>query len=161
MRALGVFPASLGIAWGIVDYSLSHDTLTHVDHGIVTPGKVYASEELRVSKMVEDFDAVINEYNPFSASFGIADKKGDTDKVVENRTIALVVLTQNSVPVFHYSQIYTNMYTSKKRNGIYGLVQERLHLSEVPKPTSAVEALALALCHITVLSNARTERNER
>ena len=66
-------------------------------------------------------------------------------KVAQARGVILLAIQQANVPVFEYKPVVGDGNASKHQ--VMDMTKRILHLSAVPKPDDAADAVAIALCH--------------
>ena len=71
--------------------------------------------------------------------------------VAQSRGVILLAVQQAGVPVFEYKPMQVKQavvgYGSASKHQVMDMTKRILHLSAVPKPDDAADAVAIALCH--------------
>ena len=71
--------------------------------------------------------------------------------VAEARGVILLACAKHEVPVAEYTPLQVKSavvgYGKAEKQQVMDMTRRILHLSEVPKPDDAADALALAICH--------------
>jgi crossover junction endodeoxyribonuclease RuvC len=71
--------------------------------------------------------------------------------VAHGRGILLLACRQKGLPVYEYTPLQVKQsvvgYGRAEKRQVMEMTRRMLHLSEVPKPDDAADALAIALCH--------------
>lgn len=72
-------------------------------------------------------------------------------KVAQARGVILLAVQQANVPVFEYKPMQVKQsvvgYGNASKHQVMDMTKRILHLSAVPKPDDAADAVAIALCH--------------
>ena len=72
-------------------------------------------------------------------------------KVAQARGVILLAIQQANVPVFEYKPMQVKQsvvgYGNASKHQVMDMTKRILHLSAVPKPDDAADAVAIALCH--------------
>ena len=71
--------------------------------------------------------------------------------MAQSRGVILLAVQQAGVPVFEYKPMQVKQavvgYGSASKHQVMDMTKRILHLSAVPKPDDAADAVAIALCH--------------
>ena len=71
--------------------------------------------------------------------------------VAQSRGVILLAIRQAGVPVFEYKPMQVKQavvgYGSATKHQVQDMTKRLLHLSAMPKPDDAADAIAIALCH--------------
>ena len=72
-------------------------------------------------------------------------------KVAQARGVILLAVQQAGVPVYEYKPMQVKQavvgYGNASKHQVMDMTKRILHLSAVPKPDDAADAVAIALCH--------------
>ena len=72
-------------------------------------------------------------------------------KVAQARGVILLAVQQAGVPIFEYKPMQVKQavvgYGNASKHQVMDMTKRILHLSAVPKPDDAADAVAIALCH--------------
>jgi crossover junction endodeoxyribonuclease RuvC len=151
-RVLGVDPAVSGATgYGVIDFDGSHATLMRFGAWKL-PSRVTFAVRLReihflVSGLVEQFspDAVAVE------SVFAALNVGTALKLAEMRGVVLLAAAQAQIPAHSYSprEVKASVvgFGGASKQQIQQMVKSLLGMRDLPEPTDAADALAVALCH--------------
>ena len=151
MRIMGIDPGYATIGFGVVDYQGAK--WTPVQHGVLlTPEEMSFPE--RLMQIYEDMQYVLEQYQPQAVS--IEKLFFNTNKttgimVAEARGVILLACVQKQVSVYEYTPLQVKSavvgYGKAEKKQVMDMTRRILHLSEIPKPDDAADALALAICH--------------
>ena len=71
--------------------------------------------------------------------------------VAQSRGVILLAIRQAGVPIFEYKHMQVKQavvgYGSATKHQVQDMTKRLLHLSAMPKPDDAADAIAIALCH--------------
>ena len=151
MRILGIDPGYAIIGFGIVDYQGS--TFKTVEYGaILTQAEMDFSD--RLAQIYEDMCALLTRYRPQAMAVEelfMGQNKTTGIKVAEARGVILLACRQHHVPVYEYTPLQVKSavtgYGKAVKTQVMDMTRRILHLSEIPKPDDAADALAIAICH--------------
>ena len=151
MRILGIDPGYAIIGFGIVDYQGS--AFKTVEYGaILTQAEMDFSD--RLAQIYEDMCALLTRYRPQAMAVEelfMGQNKTTGIKVAEARGVILLACRQHRVPVFEYTPLQVKSavtgYGKAVKTQVMDMTRRILHLSEIPKPDDAADALAIAICH--------------
>jgi len=151
MRVIGIDPGTASVGYGIVDDG-GNDPLA-VAHGvIVTTPQQSPAERLQV--IYAEICKLLAEYRPDEAAveklfFG----RNTTTafSVGQARGVILLALANSGLPIAEYTPAKikesVSGYGSASKQQVQFMVQNLLHLSELPRPDDAADGLAVALTH--------------
>lgn len=151
MIVLGLDPglAITGIA--IVEENRGKQNLTHSE-AIITSQKLSTPE--RLSHLYDLLVLLIKSHRPYVAALEtlIFNTNVTTAFAVgQARGVALLALSQASIPVFEYSNVQVKMsitgYGRADKNQIQQMVKTVLKIPQVLKPDDVADAAAIALTH--------------
>lgn len=151
MRILGIDPGYATVGFGIVDYQgMNFKTVLF---GTI---RTKANTEFgsRLLDVYEDMDSLLRDYRP--QELAIEKLFFNTNKtngilVAEARGVILLACAQHGVPVFEYTPLQVKSavvgYGKAEKRQVMDMTRRILHLTEIPHPDDAADALALAICH--------------
>jgi crossover junction endodeoxyribonuclease RuvC len=151
MRILGIDPGSETTGYGLIESDGS-------SHSAILFGAIRTNTRQPFPKRLLDIythlvellareriDAVAIEEVFYSANVQSALKLGHA------RGVALLVAAQRELPVFEYSPLEIKSaivgYGRAEKSQVQMMIRLLLHLSEIPTPDDASDALAVAICH--------------
>jgi crossover junction endodeoxyribonuclease RuvC len=151
MRILGVDPGTINLGYGVVD---GEEEMHMVDCGVINlPSRV--STEERLCSLYNELSKIIAKHKPNEVAIEepfIGHNIRSAFAVGRAQAIAILAASNQGLPIYYYSpakikQQITNYGQSDKRQ-VQEMVRIQLRLSELPEPTDAADALAVAICHI-------------
>ena len=151
MIILGIDPGVATIGFGVIRAERQKNTLLR--YGVITtpPGIPLSSRLLQISN---DMEELIHTFHPdemaveelfFTKNIttGIA--------VAHGRGVLLCAAEKCGVPLFEYTpgqvKLAVTGYGKAEKRQVMDMTKRLLHLTALPRPDDAADALALALCH--------------
>jgi len=153
MRILGIDPGTIAMGYGVLESR--DDEITLIDYGVLnTPARSPIGERLSYlyNKLVEIIlksqpDAVAIE-QPF-----VAKNAKSALAIGRAQAIAILAAANKGIPAYEYTptQIKQRVanYGASSKEQIQEMVRLQLGLAQVPQPSDAADALAVALCHLS------------
>ena len=153
MRILGIDPGTIAMGYGVIESR--DDKITLIDYGaLTTPPRSPIGERLsylynRLIKIVSDCHPdVVAVEQPF-----IAKNVKSALAIGRAQAVALLAAANKGVPTCEYTpaQIKQRVtdYGASSKEQIQEMVRLQLGLNQVPQPSDAADALAVALCHLS------------
>jgi len=152
MRVLGIDPGTVTMGYGIIE--ARDDEVTMVECSALTaPHSSTIGERLNYlhQRLLEilsryQLDAVAIE-QPF-----VAKNVKATLAIGMAQAIAILAAASKGIPVYEYTPAQVKQrvanYGGSSKEQVQAMVKIQLRLSEVPQPSDAADALAVALCHL-------------
>ena len=152
MRVLGIDPGTVVMGYGVVDSE--DDAVTTIDYGTLTPPQRSPIGE-RLSYLYTRLIEIISRYKPAAVAVEqpfVAKNVKSALAVGRAQAIAILAAANKKIPSFEYTpaqvkQFITN-YGASSKEQIQEMVKLQLGLSEIPQPSDAADALAVAICHL-------------
>lgn len=152
MRILGIDPGTVTMGYGVIE-SLD-DEVTLVDCGVVTVPKRSPIGE-RLHYLYEGLLKVIIRYQPVAVAVEqpfVAKNVRSALAVGRAQAVAILAAANKGIPVYEYApaQVKERVadYGGSSKEQIQKMVSLQLGLAQVPEPSDAADALAVALCHL-------------
>jgi crossover junction endodeoxyribonuclease RuvC len=152
MRILGIDPGTIAMGYGVIE--AGDDGITLLNSGaLVTRERSPIGE--RLSFIYRRLLEIIAHYKPDAAAIEqpfVAKNVRSALAVGRAQAIAILAAAEKSIPTFEYTpaqvkQRVTN-YGASTKEQVQEMVRLQLNLTEVPRPSDAADALAVALCHL-------------
>ena len=151
MLVLGIDPGYAIVGFGLVENSGSRQQLIRCG-AINTPAGVRLSA--RLLQIARDLEELITQFRPdvlaieelffnnnVTTGIGVAQARG----------VIIMTAEKMGLPVYEYnpSQVKQAVtgYGKAEKQQVMEMTRRLLHLSTVPKPDDAADAVAIALCH--------------
>lgn len=152
MRILGIDPGTIQLGYGVVDEV--GGVVTMVACGVLNAPRK-RPVELRLSWLYSEVSAIVTRYHPDEVAIEepfVALNMRTALAVGRAQTIAMLAATNHNLPVYRYlpAQVKQQVtaYGGSGKEQVQEMVKLLLGLSELPRPTDAADALAVALCHL-------------
>ena len=151
MRILGIDPGYGITGFGLVDAQRSQFSLLNCG-AITTPAGMDFSARLEI--IYEDMRKLLDVAKPDAVAieelfFGQNVTTGIG--VAQSRGVILLAIRQAGLPVFQYKPMQVKQavvgYGNATKHQVQDMTKRLLHLSAMPKPDDAADAIAIALCH--------------
>lgn len=151
MRILGIDPGYGITGFGLIEASRGSYRLIHCG-AITTPPNTEFSWRLEV--IYQDMVTLLQQAKPEAVAieelfFGHNVTTGIN--VAQSRGVILLAVRQAGVPIFEYKPMQVKQavvgYGNATKHQVQDMTKRLLHLSAVPKPDDAADAVAIALCH--------------
>ncbi len=153
MRVLGIDPGTIAMGYGVIE--TRDDETTLIDCGaLTTPARSTIGE--RLSYLYNKLLEIISRYQPDAVAVEqpfIAKNVKSALAIGKAQAIAILAAATKGVPTYEYTpaqikQRVTN-YGASSKEQIQEMVRLQLGLSQIPEPSDAADALAVALCHLS------------
>ncbi len=152
MRVLGIDPGTVVIGYGVIDSE--DDEITLIDYGaLVSPARSPIGE--RLSYIYKGLLEVISRYQPEAVAIEepfVAKNVRSALAVGRAQAIAILAAASKGIPSYEYTPTQVKQrvanYGASSKEQIQEMVRLQLGLSEVPQPSDAADALAIAICHL-------------
>ncbi len=159
MRVLGIDPGTIVMGYGVIDSK--DDEITLVDYGaLTTPLRSPIGE--RLSYLYNKLIEIISRHQPQVVAVEqpfVAKNVKSALAVGKAQAVAILAAANKGIPSHEYTpaqvkQMVTN-YGASSKGQIQEMVRLQLGLAQIPEPSDAADALAVAICHLreTHLSN--------
>jgi len=147
------------MGYGVIDSR--DDEITLIDYGaLTTPARSPLGE--RLSYLYNQLLEIVARYQPDTEAVEqpfLAKNVKSALAIGRAQAVALLAAANKGVPTYEYTptQIKQRVanYGASSKEQIQEMVRLQLGLSQIPQPSDAADALAVALCHLseTHLSN--------
>ena len=152
MRVLGIDPGTYNMGVGVVDSDGSELSLVHVS--VLSPRKADPLA-LRLHTMSGELEALLRELMPGSAAIEepfVARNVKAAMAVGQAQAVAMMACAGQGLDVTGYTPSQVKLavtdYGASSKEQVQEMIRVLLGLDEVPRPTDAADALAVAICHI-------------
>jgi len=167
MRILGIDPGTIIMGYGVIE-SKDSDEIALVDFGALT-SKASSPMGERLSFLYNGLVKIIARYKPDAVAIEqpfIAKNVKSALAIGKAQAVAILAAANKGIPTHEYTpaQIKQRVanYGASSKEQIQEMVRLQLGLSQVPQPSDAADALAVAICHLreTHLSNLLAQHDE-
>ena len=152
MRILGIDPGIVSMGYGIVE--ANEDKTTLVGYGaLATQARSPIGE--RLSFLYGALLEIITQYRPDAVAVEqpfVARNVKSAMAVGRAQAVAILAAANRGIPVYEYTPAQVKQrvadYGASSKEQIQEMVRIQLELVQVPGPSDAADALAVALCHL-------------
>ena len=151
MRVLGIDPGYAIVGWGVVEYA--GNRFAPVDFGAVCTDAGVPFER-RLDEVYTGIKEVIERTKPEVLAIEKLFYQHNQTTVIgvaEARGVILLAVQKRGVPCFEYTPMQVKQavvgYGMAEKRQVMDMVRRILHLTAVPRPDDAADAVAIALCH--------------
>ena len=165
MRILGIDPGYGITGFGLIDAQRSNFRLLNCG-AITTPAGMDFSARLEI--IYEDMRQLLEAAKPDAVAieelfFGQNVTTGIG--VAQSRGVILLAIRQAGLPYFEYKPMQVKQavvgYGNATKHQVQDMTKRLLHLSAMPKPDDAADAIAIALCHARSATSLLARANGR
>jgi len=151
MRILGIDPGTISMGYGIIE--ANEDKITLVSCGALT-SRARSPIGERLSFLYKAISEIIAQYQPDAVAVEqpfMAQNVKAALAIGRAQAIAILAAANCRIPVYEYTPTQVKQrvanYGASSKEQIQEMVRLQLGLTEVPEPSDAADALAVALCH--------------
>jgi crossover junction endodeoxyribonuclease RuvC len=151
MRILGVDPGTVNLGYGVVD---GEEEMHMVDCGVVILSARLPMEQ-RLCSLYDELGRIIARHKPSEVAIEdpfIGHNVRSAFAIGKAQAIAILAAANKGLPIYYYSPAkikkQITSYGQSDKQQVQEMVRVQLGLSELPQPSDAADALAVAMCHI-------------
>lgn len=153
MRVLGIDPGTIAMGYGLIESK--DDEITMIDCGALTaPARSPLGE--RLSYLYNQLAEIVSRYQPDAVAVEqpfVAKNVKSALAIGRAQAVAMLTAANKGIPTYEYTparikQSVAN-YGASSKEQIQEMVRLQLGLSQIPQPSDAADALAVALCHLS------------
>jgi crossover junction endodeoxyribonuclease RuvC len=151
MRILGVDPGTIHLGYGVVD---GEEEMRMVDCGVINLSARLPMEE-RLRTLYSELGKIIAKHKPNEVAIEepfVGHNVRSAFAIGKAQAIAILAAVNQGLPVYYYSPAkikqQVTSYGQSDKQQVQEMVRIQLGLSELPQPSDAADALAVAMCHI-------------
>jgi crossover junction endodeoxyribonuclease RuvC len=151
MRILGVDPGTVNLGYGVVD---GEAEMHMVDCGVVNLSARLPMEQ-RLRSIYGELGRIIARHKPSEVAIEdpfIGHNVRSAFAIGKAQAIAILAAANKGLPIYYYSPAkikkQITSYGQSDKQQVQEMVRVQLGLSELPQPSDAADALAVAMCHI-------------
>ena len=151
MRILGIDPGTVTMGYGVIDSR--DDEIALVEYGVLDcPVRSPIGE--RLSYLYGELEQIISRCQPDDVAVEqpfVAKNVRSTLTIGKAQAVAILAAANRGIPSYEYppAQVKKRVasYGAGSKEQVQEMVRLQLGLSEVPQPSDAADALAVAICH--------------
>jgi len=152
MRILGVDPGTVTMGYGVIE--VVGEEIAVVDCGALSsPARSPIGE--RLSYLYGRLSEIISRYHPDAVAIEqpfVAKNVKSALAVGRAQAVAILAAANKKIAVYEYTPTEVKQrvadYGASSKEQIQEMVRLQLGLAEVPQPSDAADALAVAICHL-------------
>jgi len=152
MRILGVDPGTVTMGYGVIESG--GDEIALVDCGALSSSARSPIGE-RLSYLYSRLTEIISHYQPDAVAVEqpfMAKNVKSALAVGRAQAVAILAASNKEIAIYEYTPAEIKQrvadYGASSKEQIQEMVRLQLGLSEVPQPSDAADALAVAICHL-------------
>ena len=151
MVVLGIDPGVATIGFGLIRADRGRNAL--LQYGVITTPPGFPLSR-RLCQISDDMEELIHTFHP--DEMAVEELFFHTNlttgiSVAHGRGVILLAAEQLGVPIFEYTPMQVKLavtgYGKADKKQVMQMTQRLLHLTKLPRPDDAADALAIALCH--------------
>ena len=151
MRILGIDPGYAIVGYGVIE--AGGGRYRPVEYGAITTpaGQDFGQ---RLVEIYQGMGEILTRLKPEAAAVEklyFTNNKTTGIGVAEARGVILLALAQHGVPLYEYTPMQVKLavtgYGKADKKQVMQMTQRLLHLTKLPRPDDAADALAIAFCH--------------
>ena len=151
MRILGIDPGTINLGYGVVDVS---EEMHMVDCGVLNASPRVPIQG-RLSSLYSKLSEIFVKHQPDEVAIEepfVGHNVRSAFAIGRAQTVAILVAANRGLPIYYYSPAQVKQqvtsYGQSDKQQIQEMVKIQLGLPQVPQPSDAADALAVAICHI-------------
>src|SRR5690242_14709637 len=163
MRVLGIDCGSEYTGFGVVEETAERKLVCHVNGAIKL--KSGASMAAKLEKIFADLKAIIAEHRPEIVAIEdvfYAINVKTALKLGQVRGVAMLAASSSGLQVAEYSPLSIKSavvgYGRAEKQQVQHMVTRLLNLTEIPEPSDAADALAIAICDLNTSATLERQR---
>ena len=152
MRILGIDPGTVTMGYGVIESR--EDEITLLDCAALTSSPRSPIGE-RLSFFYSELLGVLSRYQPTAVAIEqpfVSKNVRSALAIGRAQAVAILAAANKGIPAYEYTpaQIKQRVadYGASSKEQIQEMVRLQLGLSQVPQPSDAADALAVAICHL-------------
>ena len=152
MRILGIDPGTVTMGYGVIE--AEDDEIALVDYGALSsPARSPIGE--RLSYLYKELSQVFSRYQPDVVAIEqpfMAKNVKSALAIGRAQAVAILVAANREIPSYEYTPAQVKQrvadYGAGSKEQVQEMVRLQLGLAQVPQPSDAADAMAVAICHL-------------
>jgi len=152
MRILGIDPGTVTMGYGVIE--AEDDEIALVDYGALSsPARSPIGE--RLSYLYNELSKVFSRYQPDVVAIEqpfMAKNVKSALAIGRAQAVAILVAANREIQSYEYTPAQVKQrvadYGAGSKEQVQEMVRLQLGLAQVPQPSDAADALAVAICHL-------------
>ena len=159
MIILGIDPGYAIVGIGVLEYK--GNSFRPLEYNAIT---THASEmtSLRLKRIKEDIQEYLHKYKPDAVAIEelfFNNNAKTAILVAQARGVLVAEVAAAGIPIYEYTPLQIKQavtgYGRAEKGQIQQMVKMLMHMTEIPKPDDAADAIAIAICHSQWLLTAK------
>ncbi len=159
MRIVGIDPGLITTGYGVIEIRKQQVKL--VEGGVIRADTPEAPLEIRLSSLFDGVAEMLEQFHPEALALEelYSHYEHPTTAILMGHARGVICLAaaKKGIPVFNYASTQIKLSTTgngrASKEQVQRAVQARLQLREIPQPSDVADALAIALCHYSIISS--------
>lgn len=163
MKILGIDPGTRIVGYGILD-NIKGNFIVYAYGAIITKANVALA--IRLRQIYAELTQIIEKYHPEESAIEnvfYGKNLQSAIRIGEGRGVAMLAVANGNIPLYEYDATTIKKAVTGQggahKTQVQAMVQAILNLPNVPSPTDASDALAIALCHFHHLQTRQLKIN--
>jgi len=159
VRIVGIDPGLTTTGYGVVE--IAGRDVRLIEGGVIRTGTPETPLEIRLSSLYDGVIEMLQQFRPEALALEELYSHYEHPETAiimgHARGVICLAAAKSGIPVFNYASTQIKLSTTGNgrapKDQVQRAVQARLQLAEVPKPHDVADALAIALCHHSVVGS--------
>ena len=159
MRIVGIDPGLTTTGYGVIE--VREQQVKLVEGGVIRADTPEAPLEIRLSSLFDGVAEMLEQFHPEALAleelYSHYEHPATAILMGHARGVICLASAKKGIPVFNYASTQIKLSTTgngrASKEQVQRAIQARLQLREIPQPSDVADALAIALCHYSVISS--------
>lgn len=159
MRIVGIDPGLTTTGYGVIE--VRGQDVTLVEGGVIRADTPETPLEMRLSSLFDGVAEMLEQFQPESLAleelYSHYEHPATAILMGHARGVICLAAAKKGIPVSNYASTQIKLSTTgngrASKEQVQRAIQARLQLREIPQPNDVADALAIALCHYSVISS--------
>lgn len=159
MRIVGIDPGLTTTGYGVIE--VRGQDVTLVEGGVIRADTPETPLEMRLSSLFDGVAEMLEQFHPESLAleelYSHYEHPATAILMGHARGVICLAAAKKGIPVSNYAATQIKLSTTgngrASKEQVQRAIQARLQLREIPQPNDVADALAIALCHYSVISS--------
>lgn len=159
MRIVGIDPGLTTTGYGVIE--VRGQDVTLVEGGVIRADTPETPLEMRLSSLFDGVTEMLEQFQPESLAleelYSHYEHPATAILMGHARGVICLAAAKKGIPVSNYASTQIKLSTTgngrASKEQVQRAIQARLQLREIPQPNDVADALAIALCHYSVISS--------
>lgn len=156
---MGIDPGLTTTGYGVIE--VRGQDVTLVEGGVIRADTPETPLEMRLSSLFDGVTEMLEQFQPESLAleelYSHYEHPATAILMGHARGVICLAAAKKGIPVSNYASTQIKLSTTgngrASKEQVQRAIQARLQLREIPQPNDVADALAIALCHYSVISS--------